>query len=146
MFESWSVTARRVADGALMDAARRRCSFVEPVHFLVALLAEPDAGANRWLREECKLDPPRFPPELEPHLRGVPTEKRYAKYSSVTEEILRFVSMQAAGRERRTSGTLDLLLGIARQERDPANEYLKNHRVGVREIERAIEGGHYFDR
>lgn len=146
MFESWSVTARRVADRALMDAARRRCAFVEPVHFLVALLAEPDAGANRWLREEFHLDPPRYPPELEPHLRGLPTKKRYAAYSGVTEEVLRFVAMQAAGRERRTSGTLDLLLGIARQERDPACEYLKSFHVGVREIERAIEAAHFFDR
>jgi ATP-dependent Clp protease ATP-binding subunit ClpA len=146
MFETWSVTARRVADGALMDAARRRCAYVEPVHFLVAVLREPDAGANRWLREEAKLDPPPIPPELEVHLRGVPTEKRYAKYSAVTEEVLRFVAQQAAGRERRTSGTLDLLLGIARQERDPATEYLKNNRVSVRLIERALDAGRFFDR
>jgi len=146
MFETWSVTARRVADAAIMDAARRRCAFVEPVHFLAAVLREPDAGANRWLREEAKMDPPPIPPELELHLRGVPTEKRYAKYSSVTEEVLRFVAQQAGGRERRTSGTLDLLLGIARQERDPANEYLKNNHVGVRQIERAIEAGRYADR
>lgn len=145
MFETWSVTARRVADGALMDAARRRCAFVEPVHFLVAVLREPDAGANRWLREEAKMDPPPIPPELELHLRGIPTEKRYAKYSAVTEEVLRFVAHQAAGRERRTSGTLDLLLGIARQERDPATEYLKNNRVSVRLIERALEAGRYTD-
>ncbi len=146
MFETWSATARRVADSALMDAARRRCAFVEPVHFLAAVLREPDAGANRWLREEARLDPPPLPPELEPHLRGVPTEKRYAKYSAVTEEVLRFVAQQAGGRERRTSGTLDLLLGIARQERDPATEYLKGNRVSVRQIERAIEAGRYNDR
>src|SRR5688500_1032267 len=146
MFETWSVTARRVADAALMDARRRRCAFVEPVHFLVAVLGEPDAGANRWLREEFKLDPPRFPPELEPHLRGVPTDKRYALYSVVTEEVLRFIAARASGRELRTSGTLDLLLAIARQERDPANEYLKSHRVGVRQIEQALEAGRYDDR
>ena len=146
MFETWSMTARRVADAALMDAARRRCSFVEPVHFLVAVLNERDAGANRWLREEVKLDPPRLPPELEPHLRGVPTDKRYAKYSVVTEEVLRFVAQQAAGRERRISGTMDLLLAICRQERDPAHEYLKSYHVGVRQIEAAIEGGHFIDR
>ncbi|HEU4339370.1 MAG TPA: hypothetical protein VFS19_04820 [Planctomycetota bacterium] len=146
MFEAWSMTARRVADAALMDAVRRRCAFVEPVHFLVAVFNERDAGANRWLREEAKLDPPRFPPELEPHLRGVPTDKRYAKYSQVTEEVLRFVAQQAAGRERRTSGTMDLLLAICRQERDPANVYLKNYHVGVRRVEAAIEGGHFNDR
>lgn len=146
MFQSWSVTARRVADFALMDAARRRCAFVEPVHFLAALLREPDAGANRWLREEARVDPPFIPPELEPHLRGIPTEKRYAKYSEVTQEVLRFVAQHAAGRERRTSSTLDLLLAIAHQETDPANEYLKTHHVGVRQIERAIDGGHFLDR
>lgn len=146
MFETWSVTARRVADAALMDARRRRCAYVEPVHFLVAMLGEPDAGANRWMREQFKMDPPRFPPELEPHLRGVPTDKRYAMYSVVTEEVLKFVARQSSGRERRTSGTLDLLLAIARQERDPANEYLKNFKVGIRQIEQAIEGGRYDDR
>src|SRR5258705_5911796 len=99
MFETWSVTARRVADAALMDAARRRCTFVEPVHFLAALLREPAAGANRWLRQEVKLDPSGTPPELEPHLQGVPTDKRYAKYSEITEEVLRFIAQQAAGRE-----------------------------------------------
>jgi hypothetical protein len=111
-----------------------------------AVLREPDAGANRWLREEIKVEAPPRPPELEVHLRGVPTEKRYAKYSAVTEEVLRFVAMQAAGRERRTSGTLDLLLGIARQERDPAMQYLKEYRVSPSMIERAIEAGHYNDR
>ena len=145
MFETWSATARRVADSALMDAARRRCAFIEPVHFLAAVLREPDAGANRWLREEIKVDAPPRPPELELHLRGVPTEKRYAKYSAVTEEVLRFVAQQAAGRERRTSGTLDLLLAISRQDRDPAMEYLKNYKVGPSLIERAIEAGHFAD-
>jgi ATP-dependent Clp protease ATP-binding subunit ClpA len=146
MFETWSATARRVADSALMDAARRRCAYVEPVHFLAAVLRERDAAANRWLREEFQLDPPLRPPELEPHLRGIPTDKRYATYSQVTTEVLRFVARQAAGRDRRTSSTLDLLLGIARQETDPATEYLKNHKVGIRQIERAIESGKFMDR
>ena len=128
-----------------MEAARRRCAFVEPVHFLVAVFREPDAGANRWLREEAKLDPPLVPPELEPYLRGIPTDKRYAKYSEVTEQVIRFVAQQATGRERRISGTLDLLLGIVRQERDPATEYLKSNKVGVRQIERALEAGRYPD-
>ena len=145
MFETWSVTARRVADGALMEAARRRCAFVEPVHFLAALLREPAAGANRWLREEVKLDPPATVPELEPHLQGIPTDKRYAKYSEITEEVLRFVAQQAAGRERRVSGTLDLLLAILRQEKDPATEYLRSNRVSARLVERAIEGGRFAD-
>lgn len=146
MFEAWSATARRVADAAIMDAARRRCAFVEPVHFLIALLREPDAGANQWLREVAHMDPPLVPPELEPHLRGIPTDKRYAKYSSVTEEVMRFVSQQAGGRDRRTSGTLDLLLAIARQGTDPATEYLKNNKVGVQQIERAIEAGRFADK
>lgn len=140
------MTARRVADSAIMDAARRRCAYVEPVHFLAAVLREPDSGANRWLREEAHMDPPPLPPELEPHLRGVPTDKRYAKYSSATEEVLRFVAQQAGGRDRRTSSTLDLLLGIVRQELDPATEYLRNHRVSIRQVERALEAGRYPDR
>jgi ATP-dependent Clp protease ATP-binding subunit ClpA len=145
MFETWSVTARRVADDALMDAARRRCAYIEPVHFLAALLREPAAGANRWLRQEMKLDPPPTPPELEPHLKGIPTDKRYAKYSEITTEVLKFVAQQAAGRERRVSGTLDLLLAILRQEKDPATEYLRSNRVSSRLVERAIEGGRFAD-
>ena len=146
MFETWSMTARRVADAALMDAARRRCAYVEPVHFLAAVLREPAAAACRWLREEARVDPPLLPPELEPHLRGVPTDKRYATYSDVTKEILRSVAMMAGGRDRRTSDTMDLLWAISRQENDPAMKYLKDHKVGSRQIELAIETGHFIDR
>ena len=146
MFETWSMTARRVADAALMDAARRRCAYVEPVHFLAAVLREPGAGANRWLREEARVDPPLLPPELEPHLRGVPTDKRSATYSDVTKEILRSVAQRAGGRERRTSETMDLLWAISRQENDPAFRYLKDHKVASRQIELAIETGHFVDR
>jgi ATP-dependent Clp protease ATP-binding subunit ClpA len=145
MFETWSATARRVANAALIDAVRRRCTFVEPVHFLAAVLREPDAGANRWLRDEANLDPPVSLPELEPHLVGIPTKKKYTKYSGVTEEILRFIAQQAAGRERQ-AGTLDLLLAILRQERDPATEYLRNYKVATHDIERAIELGKFADR
>src|SRR5688572_2863143 len=114
MFETWSMTARRVADAALMDAARRRCAYVEPVHFLAALLREPAAGANRWLREAARIDMRPLPPELEPHLRGIPTDKRYATYSDVTKEVLRAVAAMSSGRERRSSGTMDLLWAISR--------------------------------
>src|SRR5262245_14545059 len=93
MFQTWSATARRVADAAIMDAARRRCTYVEPVHFLAAIFREPEAGAHRWLVEEAQIDPRAVPAVLEPYLRGIPTEKRYALYSGVTEEILRLVGM-----------------------------------------------------
>ncbi|HZN63639.1 MAG TPA: Clp protease N-terminal domain-containing protein [Planctomycetota bacterium] len=144
MFDLWSATARRVADAALLDAARRRCAFVEPVHFLAALLREHDAGANRWLREEAQVAP-ALPPELEPHLRGLPTDKRYAKFSDSTEAVLRFVATQAAGRERRTCETMDLLYALSRQEGDPAMEFLKGAQVGSRRIELAMETGKWPD-
>ena len=145
MFQSWSATARRVADAALMDAHRRRCAYVEPVHFLVAVFREPESGARRWLLEEAQIEFRAAPPELEPHLRGIPTDKRYAKYSAVTEEVLRLMAMLAAGRDRRTSSTLDLLYAISRQDRDPAMEFLKERHVHSRRIELAIEAGQYLD-
>lgn len=146
MFETWTGTARRVVDAALMDVARRRCAFIEPVHVLAALLHEPDAGANRWLKEEIKLEAAGVPPELEPHLKGIPTEKKWGRYSQATEEVFRFVAQHGTGRGNGQSNTLDLLMGILRQERDPATEYLKDHRVSTRAVERAIEEGRYVDR
>jgi ATP-dependent Clp protease ATP-binding subunit ClpA len=146
MYETWTGTARRVVDAALLDAARRRCAFVEPVHFLVALLQEPDAGAQRWLRDVAHLATDGVPPELEPHLKGIPTEKKWARYSQATEEVLRFVAQHGNGRAGGRSDTLDLLMGILRQERDPANEYLKDRKISLRAVERAIEEGRYRDR
>jgi len=135
-----------VVDAALFDAARRRCAFVEPVHFLVALLGQPDAAANQWLKEVAHLEPAGVPPELEPHLKGIPTEKKWGRYSQATEEVLRFVAQHGTGREKGQSSTLDLLMGILRQERDPATEFLKEHKVSTRGVERAIEEGRYLDR
>src|SRR5262245_49014738 len=145
MFETWSATARRVADAALMDAARRRCTYVEPVHFLAALFRESEAGAHRWLRDEALVEFRSALPELEPYLAGISSTKRYALYSGVTEEILRLVGMLAAGRERRTSNSMDLLYAISRQEGDPAMEYLRGRNVDARRIELAIETGRWPD-
>ena len=145
MFQSWSATARRVADAALMDAHRRRCAYVEPVHFLAALFRDPDAGAQRWLRDEARIEFRSPPPELEPFLRGIASGKRFAIYSAVTEEILRRVAMLAAGRERRTSESMDLLYAITRQEGDAAMEFLKNRNVNARRVELAMETGSWPD-
>src|SRR5688572_22448762 len=145
MFQSWSATARRVADAALMDAHRRRCAYVEPVHFLAALFRDPDAGARRWLRDDALVEYQGVPPELEPFLRGLPSGKRFALYSAVTEEILRMVAMLAAGRDRRTSDSMDLLYAITRQEGDPAMEFLKSRDVQARRVEVAIETGKWPD-
>jgi ATP-dependent Clp protease ATP-binding subunit ClpA len=145
MEQNWTVATRRVVDAAITEAIRRKCAFVEPVHFLNAIVLESDCGAARWLREEFSLDKAALTPEFAPLLTGVPAKERPGKYSADTREVLNSMSRHTSGRDKTAMTTLDLLEAILRQEQDAAVKKLTALGVKLQSIERAQERDRFRD-
>src|SRR3981189_2040900 len=130
MFERYTEKARRVIFFARYEASQFGSPYIETEHLLLGLLREDKALTNRFLRSHASVESIRKQVEGHTTIREKVSTSVDLPLSNECKRVLAYAAEEAERLSHRHIGTEHLLLGLLREEKCFAAEFL--HDRGLR--------------
>jgi len=131
MFERYTEKARRVIFFARYEASQYGSPYIETEHFLLGLLREDKALANRFLRAHGSIESIRKEIEARITIRERISTSVEVPLSQECHRILKYAAEEAERLGHKHVGTEHLLLGILREEKCFAAEILQERGLRI---------------
>jgi ATP-dependent Clp protease ATP-binding subunit ClpB len=140
-FEKMTVKAQEAVQSAQEVAARHENQQVEPVHLLVALVAQAD-GVVPPLLARLGIRTETLTPEIEREIGRLPKVQGFGQQhlGKTLNEVLERAFKEADKFKDEYVSTEHLFLAIAGQDRDPAGQLLKRQGASHEAILQALTG------